>query len=201
MKFNRELANKVLRGEKTQTRRPVEGPCKYKVGRSYKLRSDKPINQLVKVGAVRKERLGAISEMDVLSEGFKSVEEFFTCWEEIYGAVDKSCLVYVIDFCVDDSPRLLHKNSAHGYTHLEAMALPGEPEAIDERSLELLVQEGRQRDEARRAYFAMELWKSEQEAISRLRALAKKNHVDVTGDLRLIEKKTKKMIRKLAKAA
>lgn len=64
-------------------------------------------------------------------------------------------------------PRLLHKNSQHGYTHDPLMALPDEPEAVDRPTLERFVREAHERDAGRE-----ELSWDQRLALVRERALA-----------------------------
>lgn len=66
----------------------------------------------------------------------------------------------------DHRPRLLHRNSSHGYTHVAAQAVPGEPEAVPAHYQATLssdadpknaVAQARQRAEAEHDRLAMKL--------------------------------------------
>ncbi len=96
MNFRPELAEKVMRGEKTVTRRLTsDNPrspwsakeCGLKVGRTYAVcpgRGKHAIGRARIVG-VRMEMLGNITDDDVSREGFPSIEAFFEAWRAING--------------------------------------------------------------------------------------------------------------------
>jgi len=104
MLFKKELVEKILKGEKTQTRR-LNG--KYKVGNIYAVctRWYSPAVAWIKITGKRTERLGDISLEDVKKEGFNSLEEFKAFWIKIHGHWDDDLIVYVYDFELVSKPQ------------------------------------------------------------------------------------------------
>lgn len=115
MIFKPNLAQKVLKGEKTQTRRIVkpgefwdgktvcrpDGAIKWQVGQSYAIqpgRTKAAIGRF-KLLDIRRERVQDISEGDAIAEGFSSISEFFGVFESINGkaALDKEVWVLVFE--------------------------------------------------------------------------------------------------------
>jgi hypothetical protein len=104
--------DRVLSGEKTQTRRVVQkgeyilggivmtedGRVKYRTGWDYAIqpgRGQRSVARLL-VKSIRWEPVAAISEADVKAEGFASRADFLAAWESIHGSSDQS--VWVIEF-------------------------------------------------------------------------------------------------------
>lgn len=109
MNFRPELAAQVLAGAKTQTRRPTtmsprspwyEGGCSLTPGRTYAVcpGRGKPAVGRVRVTAVRREALGAITEDDARREGFESRAAFLDYWRAMHGDVDPAQPVWVVEF-------------------------------------------------------------------------------------------------------
>jgi len=92
--FKKQYIDKILRGEKTQTRRL--GKRLYRVGQIYQISGG------VKIQITKRwqERLGDISESDLQKEGFETFEEFKREWEKIYGYWDPDAQVWVYEFRV-----------------------------------------------------------------------------------------------------
>jgi hypothetical protein len=98
MLFKERLLKKVLRGQKTQTRRTHKRTLK--PGRVYGIRSSyfgKPEGH-IKILRTFKQRLGDISLEDVQKEGFKTLEEFQREWIKINGKWDPNQTVTVYEF-------------------------------------------------------------------------------------------------------
>jgi hypothetical protein len=101
--FRPELAEKVLAGEKTETRRPVkdgQAECRYAPGRDYAVqpgRTKRAIGRIA-VADVRREKLGAITHESALREGFSKVRAFMDYWRKLHGYVDLEQEVWRIRF-------------------------------------------------------------------------------------------------------
>lgn len=118
MIFNPHLILPILRGVKTQTRRPTKpgkagapyAPCRYRVGRTYALQARRGGRAIARIHVdnVRREPLEAITDRDARREGFADRAEFFSYWLELYGRIDLRRDVWVITFeVVADDVRLL----------------------------------------------------------------------------------------------
>jgi hypothetical protein len=115
--------DKVLRGEKWQTRRLVKpnemlvqtdaqpyvksgSRTVYQVGKSYAVqpgRGQKSVARILLTG-LRKEAVNAISPEDALAEGFTSRDEFFATWLNIHGKnADLAQDVWVLEFRLLDT--------------------------------------------------------------------------------------------------
>ena len=126
MIFKQELADLILSGDKTVTRRPVKFrhdgwdqprydcpiPCRYEVGKTYAIqpgRGERAIGR-IRILDVRAERLSDIDNVDAANEGFASLDrfaesrtsmrdDFLTYWSELYGDdYDEDALVWRIEF-------------------------------------------------------------------------------------------------------
>ena len=83
--FKRKHLQKILKGEKTQTRRTHKHM--WKLGKTYAIRTSwfgKPEGYIEIIRKFR-QKLGEISPEDVKKEGYSSLEEFRRVWEEING--------------------------------------------------------------------------------------------------------------------
>lgn len=103
MIFRRELVEKILAGEKTETRRkvkPGETECRYKVGKTYAAQPGRGMKGVarIRIEYVRREELGDMRYGDAEREGFDGVGEFLAYWEKLYGAMDLTQEVWVIGF-------------------------------------------------------------------------------------------------------
>lgn len=102
MIFSGELADKVLAGTKTQTRRPlVTGrPCQYKVGSTYAIQRKRGtfgLGPRIKVLAVTPMAAEEIHPTDAIAEGFASREEFIERWRSFYGTKFPMCWCIVFE--------------------------------------------------------------------------------------------------------
>jgi len=96
--FKRHHIKKILRGEKTQTRRVSQR--KYKVGKVYGVRDNwfgQPKAHILITRRFR-QRLGDITEEDIRKEGYNSLEEFKEAWITINGSWDPDQIVTVYEF-------------------------------------------------------------------------------------------------------
>lgn len=136
MIFKPKLARLIIRGKKTETRRPVrwvatddvEGmttadrkknprsyvdadypnkalvPCRYQVDHDYALQTGRGkaavegIRLLVVAVSSEPERVGDLTLEGAIAEGFRTRQEFFDYWAELYGECDPETLVWVIRF-------------------------------------------------------------------------------------------------------
>lgn len=116
MIFGKDMIGKIVRGEKTQTRREAKSfECRYKVGHSYAVQPGRGEEQVarIKVTEVDKQRLGDMGADDAVLEGFDDLEGFKVYWTELHGGDWHSAaflFVWVITFELDqDPPRFLAK--------------------------------------------------------------------------------------------
>ena len=98
MIFKRSLVQKILLGEKTQTRRVK--PYRYGPGSTVCIqdRWNEPARARVEITRVYRQRLGEISPEEIKAEGFRTLEEFKAAWIEIYGAWQPDQTVWVYEF-------------------------------------------------------------------------------------------------------
>ena len=113
--FKKTLLEKVLSGEKTQTRRDIKrkpGVQVFSVGQVVGIRAGytKYIGAIRIVGR-RQENIGDISEEDAKREGCGSVEEFKIVWIKLFGNWDPDQVVWVYDFVLADMSDLTSKDS------------------------------------------------------------------------------------------
>jgi len=102
MFFKKELRDKILAGEKWETRRQWSRPMT-KVGGIYQVRISrhkKGYHFLILVLAMRKSKLGAMTSDDAIAEGFSSLDKFKECWKKVNGTFDPDEEVTVIRFRV-----------------------------------------------------------------------------------------------------
>jgi hypothetical protein len=109
MNFQPELAEKVLRGEKTVTRRLAnDNPrspwyvwgCSLRAGQDYAVcpgRGKHAICRVEVVGTIR-QPLGELSNAEARLEGFVDKREFREVWERINGSYDPGILVWRVEF-------------------------------------------------------------------------------------------------------
>ena len=98
MLFRKEHIDKILRGEKTQTRRLSR--YQYKVGRTYRIQRSWYKWTDIKILITRRyrERLGDITPAEIRKEGYNSLEEFKQAWTDINGYWDPDKIVTVYEF-------------------------------------------------------------------------------------------------------
>jgi hypothetical protein len=109
MNFRPELAEAVVLGEKTETRRVLStnprSPwyshgCGFKVGKDYAVcpgRGKAAIGR-IKIEKTFQQLLGEIDLKSAIAEGVESVEDYFALFERINGHLDKQLRVWVIRF-------------------------------------------------------------------------------------------------------
>lgn len=110
MIFRPELADLVLAGRKTETRRIAnENPrspwwrerCRYEPGRSYAVqrgRTEPGVARIEVLGVVRQENLGDITPAGANAEGFDSVDAFMAYWRGLHGRWEPNLRVWVVRF-------------------------------------------------------------------------------------------------------
>jgi hypothetical protein len=202
--FSRKLARLVTQGRKTQTRRKVkedETSCRYKVGRHYALQVPAPKGSKkravtregprLKILDTRSELVCDITLEDAQAEGFKTREDFFDYWRELYGPkADLEVEVWVITFALFvDAPRFLHVDSSRGYTSNNRDALPDEPEAVDTETQEAITEQGLHHYNI---VHAADVAKREVRTITaqlqEARAIAIKKGIDISPDVEALKK-------------
>lgn len=114
MIFRPELAEKVMDGRKTVTRRLCSenprspwwrGGCALEVGRDYAVQPKRGVSAIgrVRILSVRREQLvstGIAADLDreAWAEGFASFAEFRAAWQEINGLFDPLAEVWRVEF-------------------------------------------------------------------------------------------------------
>lgn len=115
MIFKPELAEAILRGEKTATRRKFSdnrrspwwrGGCSYIVGQVFTINPGRGVSRVgeARVTAVYSEPLGCMVEADALKEGFRpegtanALAAFDEAWETINGGYFPDESVWVVEF-------------------------------------------------------------------------------------------------------
>ena len=102
MLFKRYLLEKILSGEKTQTRRPIKrkkGRAIWEVGKQVGVRNGyKPFVAYVTIKRRYRQKLGQITDKDARKEGFANVDEFKQAWIQIYGNWKPNEIIWVYDF-------------------------------------------------------------------------------------------------------
>jgi hypothetical protein len=115
MNFRPELAAKVMRGDKTVTRRRISanprspwwrGRCALVIGKDYAVcpgRGERAIGR-VTVLSISAPRLGDVEHMadEIAREGFASRVEFIAAWEQINGSYDPDEIVWRVEFAVSE---------------------------------------------------------------------------------------------------
>jgi hypothetical protein len=98
--FTLDNVDKILTGEKTQTRRLARGPCKYRVGQDYSVQPGRTKREVARIAVtgIRREALGEIGHRDARAEGYPSTTEFWDAWSDLHGGFSRDDLVDVIDF-------------------------------------------------------------------------------------------------------
>lgn len=113
MIFSPDLAEKVVAGTKTVTRRPrtgsnpsglpggwVDEPCRYKAGKTYAVqpgRGKKAFGRIC-VLSVRPEYMTDLDDDEARLEGFQNTSEFVAKWLAIYGKGSWLDIVWRIEF-------------------------------------------------------------------------------------------------------
>ncbi len=108
MIFKQELAQKILRGEKTATRRVMsDNPrspwwkekCAYEVGQVFTINPGRGVTRIgeARVTAIYEQRLFDMGPEAARQEGFESLPEFQAAWRSINGGFFNE-EVWVIEF-------------------------------------------------------------------------------------------------------
>jgi hypothetical protein len=98
MIFSQPMIDRILAGEKTQTRRHSG---RYKVGKTYAVQPGrgKPAVAHIQILEKGRELVGMISTADAIAEGFDSRQRFLEAWEVLHGPrADVSVPVWVYGF-------------------------------------------------------------------------------------------------------
>lgn len=109
MNFRPELADKVMAGRKTVTRRLVsDNPrspwfhewCALVEGRTYAVCPGRGKNAIgrIRIIAVMSEPLGQVDDREARLEGFSNWEQFYTAWSVINGGYDPDAIVWRVVF-------------------------------------------------------------------------------------------------------
>lgn len=110
MIFAPDLAEKVLRGTKTVTRRPIkdgEARCRYIPLRSYAIQPGRGKSAIGRIWIVQVtgESLGHLSDEEARREGFRTGHDFEQRWLWMYGGpYDPEQLVWRIVFELSKAP-------------------------------------------------------------------------------------------------
>lgn len=113
MIFSPDLAEKILAGEKTVTRRPrrgsnpsgkpfgwVDDPCRYKAGKTYAVqpgRGKKAVGH-IRILSVKPQLMTDLDDDEARLEGFRNTGEFVAKWLAIYGKGSWLDAVWRIEF-------------------------------------------------------------------------------------------------------
>ena len=120
MLFTAEDLEKVLRSEKTMTRRPhkVDG---YTVGKVYPARSNRwrKAEHYILVTRKFRERLGDISLEDVKKEGYNSLIEFKAGWIKKVGPWKPKRVVMAYEFKLHEKEKGVQDNGNHSQKNLQ----------------------------------------------------------------------------------
>jgi hypothetical protein len=115
MMFKKALLEKVLSGEKTQTRRSTQrkpGVRVYEVGEIVGIRAGyTKYTAYIRITGKRKDKIGNITEDDARKEGFASIEDFKQTWVRIAGKWTPGLIVWVYDFVLVQSSDLSSKGN------------------------------------------------------------------------------------------
>jgi len=106
--FTEPLAAKIIKGEKTATRRVMsDNPrspwsshrCLYEVGQTFTVNPGRGVKRVAEceVTAVYKQPLGQMTEYDARAEGFTDRYSFWVVWNDLHGAFDDQ-EVWVVEF-------------------------------------------------------------------------------------------------------
>lgn len=212
MILDRELVRRITRGQKREHRFPLVrtrgyGYPKrsgYKVGELYPVQYVKEDSTTrvtafyVEALSVTRSTVGEMDDAAAVRAGFDSLEDFKKCWPRSWRPNGE---MWVVEFKVaQEVPRFLAALAGHApnsdYTTSAARALDKD-EAVDGSTLDRYAEENRKR-------FADDL-EAERERRKRLPvteqledvfAAAKERRVDVSGDLRVIQRRIDAMKRK-----
>jgi hypothetical protein len=112
--FRPDMAQAILEGRKTVTRRPRTGrtvgnrwqndPCRYREHRTYALQPGRGQRAIarIRILSVRPEALHELTDDEVRREGFASRGEFEQTWLSIYGRSNYLDPVWRIEFELEE---------------------------------------------------------------------------------------------------
>jgi hypothetical protein len=112
--FRPEMVERILAGEKTQTRRLVsDNPrspwwkerCGLTPGRIYAVcpGRGKPAVARIRFGGARLEPVVWINEIGARAEGFEDRPAFIDYWKKLHGGIDLAAIVWVVRFTLEGS--------------------------------------------------------------------------------------------------
>lgn len=135
----------------------------------------------------------AITFDEARAEGWRTRDEFLEDWRERFGEA-REC--WVLEVAVDRAhrPRLLHRDSSHGYTQNAHQALGQEPEAVDKSVQERFSADADEKGKALRAERHAENERRYAEAKARALAIG----ADITKQEMQVERAVQVMERKAA---
>lgn len=156
MIFTPKHAHLVVAGRKSQARRPAKDtqPA-YKVGKTYPVKTGLGKSPLghIQIIAANLQSLGDITFQDARAEGFKSRDEFFDHWRDLYGNADPALQVWAYAFVPTTERRYMAKRPAQGermgntrdYVSRPHMSLRDEPEVVPAEYQEELTKQAHER--------------------------------------------------------
>jgi hypothetical protein len=106
MIFKRDLLKKVLKGEKTQTRRTHV--LRLTVGRVYGIKTQyyEKTRGHILITARWNQRLGDMTEAEARAEGFSSLGAFRLRWAQINGTYDPNLIVTAYEFRLEKCKKM-----------------------------------------------------------------------------------------------
>lgn len=141
MLFREHLAEKIIAGQKTATRRlPKEnrrspwwiGGCRYRVGKRFPIMCNfnEPARAYAIVTRVALERLGDIKPSQARAEGAgPGVTGFRELWASINGVFDPEQWVWVVEFRLD--PASVRRREPRGLGVERSAPKPGQPTEME----------------------------------------------------------------------
>jgi hypothetical protein len=204
----REQIRRVIAGNKTEARVPTTY-AELKPDRVVPIQPSARDEVACRVRIVEcaAEQLGDITPRGAWKEGFRRKDDFFAWFEARFGSADRDMVVYVRRFVLlnYDPPRFLARQNGmlepDQYASSAAGALPQEPEAVTRAEQETISREAHHRDVRRASDIAVarrERW-SLSERLARIETMSV--HVDVSRELRVIEKRIAAMEKGIGEAA
>jgi len=158
----------------------------------------------IRITDITRQRLRDLTLRDANQEGYRTRADYSRHWHHRHSTKDITDLdddavlermmhhwgnvrLWVIHFHAVDTPLLLHKDSSRGYTSNPALALHGEGQGVDRKTLEKYAKDAELRHLRRlrttgEALDALPL----DERVKQAARLAADRHVDASSDLRLI---------------
>ncbi len=123
-------SRQVKAGEKTQTRRLLDDYARsWREGEIFAaVDKHKEIFAHIKALAVRKQRLGDITEDEAVAEGFKDLAAFRAEWIKYYRVFDAALEVLVLEFRVLPAAELKTGTAVPVLTELPELSEPAEPD-------------------------------------------------------------------------